>query len=160
MSEISPRISEVLERSQVQYTIKHHAECDRPIDSPTDFAAALGYEVDRITKSLFTFASNEGRYVMLVCPASRKVDFTRASKAVGVRRLEIAAKRDLAEILGYPTTGVSPLGMPSEVSVLMDEGLLEHETILIGGGEVGIEIEMNPHDVARIAGARLERIAK
>ncbi|KZE43293.1 hypothetical protein AVW09_00695 [Microbacterium sp. T32] len=84
---------------------------------------------------------------------NHKLDFAAASEAAGVGRLEVGKPEELAEVLGYPRNGVSPLGIPGEVPVLIDAELHNFPTILIGGGATGIEIEIAPDTLAHLTGA-------
>jgi len=59
----------------------------------------------------------------------------------------------LAEQLGYPPNGVSPIGA-GELPVLMDEQVFAHQTITVGGGEAGVEVEVDPQALANMSAAR------
>jgi Cys-tRNA(Pro)/Cys-tRNA(Cys) deacylase len=154
------RIRSALDTANANYSVRRHADMSVPIAGPGDFAAAIGYDIDRITKTLFLKTHDDQRYAMVVCPASAKVDFKRAARAAGLPRLEVASRQELDEQVGYPPTGVTPLGVSDRVSVLVDEALLQFDSILVGGGEVGVEIEIRPSDLVEITGAIVTRTTK
>jgi Cys-tRNA(Pro)/Cys-tRNA(Cys) deacylase len=52
----------------------------------------------------------------------------------------------LQQKIGYPPNGVSPLGV-EEFPIFLDEDLMILETVLIGAGETGVEIEIAPVDL-------------
>lgn len=68
-------------------------------------------------------------------------------------RLQIASKNDLSGILGYPPKGVSPFGVSCPVYV--DRGIMAFETILVGGGEAGVEIEITPEVLVKATAAKV-----
>jgi Cys-tRNA(Pro)/Cys-tRNA(Cys) deacylase len=86
-----------------------HRELATEIRTPADFAAALGYPVERIAKTLFLCSPDRQVYAAAVCSVSRRVDFKSAAGAIGLRRVEVASAEDLRVETGYPRNGVSPL---------------------------------------------------
>ena len=133
--------------------VHDHRDLATEIKTPADFAAALGYPVERIAKTLFLCSPDRQAYAAAVCPVSRRLDFKSAASAVGLMKVEVASAEDLAAKTGYPRNGVSPLGLADGIQVVVDRALLDHPTILIGGGAVAVEIEIAPADLMRISGA-------
>lgn len=152
MTEIHPAIAQVLTDHPVPYTLHRHTDFPAPIQSPTDFAAALGYAPARIAKTLFVQAGNEATFAMVVCPALASVDFKQIAGAFGWKRATFGKAESLAQVVGYPRLGVSPLGVAT-LPVLFDSALLEHSTILIAAGALGVEIEIAPQDVVLLTHA-------
>jgi Cys-tRNA(Pro)/Cys-tRNA(Cys) deacylase len=92
-------------------------------------------------------------------PTNAKVDLKRLADIVGARRLQMATKDELDNQLDYPSHGVSPIGA-SGMQVLMNASLLTHETILIGAGIVGEEIELQPQAVQELANATVVELVQ
>jgi Cys-tRNA(Pro)/Cys-tRNA(Cys) deacylase len=160
MVTLSLRVKQHIESLQIQYSVRYHNEMAEEIRSPGDFAAALGYELARITKSVFCRSQVGGTYALLVSPMDQLIDFKEASRALDNGRLEVATPEQLKQVLGYPRHGVSPFGLTSGVSVLVARQLLVYESILVGGGAVGVEIEVSPHELIRATNAIVGDIAK
>lgn len=151
---LHPRVRAALQKAGVGYRIHRHSDQPLPIQGPADFARALGYPLERITKSLFLRCNCHGKYLVLVCPVDKRLRLTDVARLVGCKRLELASREELAIVLGYPSHGVSPIAAGA-VQVLMDEDLLRHQTVLTAAGEVEVEIEMAPADLRRVARALL-----
>lgn len=151
---LHPRVRAALQRAGVRYRIHLHAEQRFPIHGPEDFARALGYSLERITKSLFLRCQCHGKYFVVVCPVAKRLKFSHLAVLVGCKRLELASPEELAILLGYPSQGVPPVAVGS-TQVLMDEELLAHETVLVAGGEVEVEVELAPADLRRVSRALL-----
>ncbi|HWN42413.1 MAG TPA: YbaK/EbsC family protein [Thermoanaerobaculia bacterium] len=151
---LHPRVRAALQRAGVSYKIHRHTDQPFPIQGPEDFARALGYPIERITKSLFLRCQCHGKYFVVVCPVKKKLNLGRVAVLVGCKRLEPASPEELAILLGYPSQGVPPVAVGS-TQVLMDEELLEHETVLAAAGEVEVEIEMAPSNLRRVSRALL-----
>lgn len=153
------KVIEELRKHTVDYTIHRHDAFSEPIQSPADFAAVLGYELGRITKTLLVRSTAGGQYAMAVAPMGKKVDFRALAALIGVKRVEVAPAPDLAAVAGYPEKGVSPIGVDG-VPVFIDEALFDFATILVGAGEPGVEIEMAPGDLAAVTGARRANLGR
>lgn len=151
---LHPRVSAALQKAGARYKIHRHADQPFPINGPEDFARALGYPLERITKSLFLRCHCHGKYLVVVCPVNKRLKLTRLAVLVGCKRLELASTEELAILLGYPSKGVPPVAVGS-TQVLIDEDLLEHETVLVAGGEVEVEVEISPLDLRRVSRALL-----
>jgi Cys-tRNA(Pro) deacylase len=154
MEVVHPRVREVLARHNVSARVRRHADQTIPIQGPQDFARALGYDLGRITKSLFVRCTCHGQYAVIVCPVQRRVDMPRIAGYLGCRRLELATLAELEALLGFSPGGVSPIGI-GDIPVLLDEQLLELPTVLVAAGEVAVELEIEPARLAEITRARV-----
>jgi Cys-tRNA(Pro)/Cys-tRNA(Cys) deacylase len=64
-------------------------------------------------------------------------------------RFRMATKDEMGQALGLPAGCVSPLAARA-VPVFLDAALRQYETLLVGGGRPGVEVEITPHDLARV----------
>ena len=148
-----PRIIEIVDNAAIQHKVLNHAELGS-IRSADDVANALGYCITRIAKTLLLRATGESRFFLVVAPMNTKIDFKKLAQQLGVKRLQLASKEELDKQLGYPLFGVSPLGSQG-IPVFMDSLLLEHDTILIGTGSSGQELELQPTKLQELTNATL-----
>jgi Cys-tRNA(Pro)/Cys-tRNA(Cys) deacylase len=136
------RVTKIINEAGIQYRLRLHADLGE-IHSPDDFAAALGYDLARITKTLLLRATAEPKFFLAVAPIKSKIGLKRLAGVASVRRLQMASRQELSDQLDYPPNGVSPIGSQS-IPVFLDSSLLSQETILIGAGVAGEEIELSP----------------
>jgi Cys-tRNA(Pro)/Cys-tRNA(Cys) deacylase len=148
---VHPRVSDALQRLQCPYKVHRHDALPLPVRSPADFAAQLGYDLGRITKSLLVRSTGADRYAVVVSPMGKKIDFGAVARLINVKRVEVASCLELANHTGYPEKGVSPLGV-EQLPVFLDEMLFQFPTVLVGAGEVGVEVELSPDDLQRATG--------
>jgi Cys-tRNA(Pro)/Cys-tRNA(Cys) deacylase len=160
MTTIDPRVQHHIESLNISCTIRYHRDFPIDIRSPADFADALGYQLARITKSVFCRAQSKASYAVLVGPMDQRIDFKQASQALDAGRLEVASPEELEQIIGYSRHGVSPFGLDSAISVVVARELLDYESDLVGAGAVGVEIEVSPRELVRATNALVENIAK
>lgn len=158
MNELHQRVQVVISTLGTSYKVHDHSTLPATIRNPADFAAALGYPIHRITKTLFLRSHDGQSYAAAVCATDMRLNFKSTAKAIGIKRLETASSEDLQFKTGYPRNGVSPLGLPDDVVVIVDKGLFDYPTVLIGGGATGIEIELSPTDLVQLSGATVESI--
>lgn len=159
LSKIHENVQGAIIGLEPRYKIHDHSEYPAEIRSPYDFAAALGYPIQRITKTVFLRSRDGQAYVAAVCSADRRLNFASVANAIGAKHVAVASPEDLQVKTGYPTNGVSPLGLSQGIPVIMDSLLFDYETILIGGGAAAIEIEVAPADLARISAATVDSIS-
>ena len=152
------KIKDILHSSQTPYTEIRHDSFHTPIRSPFDFAQALGTEVDQITKTVFLRAKTKEKYIMAICSSNQKLDLPKLALLAQVKKLEFADQQELADQIGYPTLGVTAIGIPAHIEVYMDKNLLTFPSILTGAGEVAVELKMNPNDLASLAQAKIGEI--
>lgn len=146
------RIKNLLEEAQIPFCLRLHRDFPVPIRNPADFAKALGYEPDRIAKTILL--RNQARTVFCIAtlPAKCRLNFGAIVDGLQSGRLELASPEELNELLGYPPTSVSPLGAVG-IPVFVDRQLSECETVLVGAGSVGEEIEIAPEHLISVTEA-------
>lgn len=147
-----PKVEAILRSSALMYKVHRHADLPVPIQNPQDFAQALGYHLDCITKSVLLNAEPEEVYCLAVCSVDRKINLKLLAALTHTRRVHLARAEELQRLTDYPSRGVSPLGI-ADIPIYIDESLLTLPTILIGAGEIGVEIELSPTDLVTLAHA-------
>jgi Cys-tRNA(Pro)/Cys-tRNA(Cys) deacylase len=158
MTDLHQNVQAAVSKLETEYKIHDHGELSSEIRSPDDFAAALGYPIQRITKTLFLRSHDGQAYAAAVCSIDRRLNFRSTAQAIGAKRVEVASSKDLQVKTGYSRNGVSPLGLAEDITVVVDRLLFDYPTVLIGGGATKIEIELSPSDLVLISGATVERI--
>lgn len=124
------------------------------IRTPQDFAFALNYELARITKTLLLRASDKDAFLVAFLSCNKRLNMKRLAERVEAEQLRMADEQELNRMLGYPRHGVSPIGATG-MRVVMDEDLTAFPTILIGAGEVAVEIEISPQALRDITRAEV-----
>lgn len=55
----------------------------------------------------------------------------------------------------YVVGGISPLGQCRRLETIVDESALAHETVHVSAGRRGLEVELDPRNLVRLANARV-----
>jgi Cys-tRNA(Pro)/Cys-tRNA(Cys) deacylase len=140
------------ERAKVRFTLRRYAHDPDADAYGLEAAEKLGVEPERVFKTLVV--SLDGRLALALVPAATQLDL----RALG-KRAQLAERADAERATGYVTGGISPLGGRRPLPTLVDESALEHETILVSAGRRGLQIELDPRELIRLTGARVDRIA-
>jgi Cys-tRNA(Pro)/Cys-tRNA(Cys) deacylase len=121
-------------------------------------AHALGVDAGRVYKTLV--AKLDGRdLVCAVVPAERRLDEKALARAVGARQAELADRSEAERKTGYVRGGISPLGQRQQLPVIVDETALEQQTMYVSAGKRGLQLELAPLDLVRLARAQVAAIA-
>jgi Cys-tRNA(Pro)/Cys-tRNA(Cys) deacylase len=123
-----------------------------------DAAAALGVEPARMFKTLV--ASVDGRLVVGVVPVSGELDLKALAAAAGGHRAELALPEAAQRATGSVIGGISPLGHRRPMPVFVDSGAARFATIFVSGGRRGLQVELAPGNLVRLAGATVTPIAR
>ena len=123
-----------------------------------DAAAAIGVEPARIFKTLVV--SVDGRLVVGVVPVAGELDLKALAVAAGGRRAELSDPAVAERASGSVIGGISPLGHRRPMPVYLDSGAAAFATIYVSGGRRGLQVELAPGDLVRLAGATMAPIAR
>ena len=109
-------------------------------------ASATGFPLERTVKTLVVRMDPQGNALVLV-PGNRQLDLKRLARALDAKRADLADPATAERLTGYHVGGISPFGIKQALPVVMDEGILDSEEILINAGRRGTMLKMSPLDV-------------
>lgn len=158
MNSLHPSVQKAIDASGSRVVVHDHSSFEVEIKSPNDFSQAVGLPLERISKSLF-LRRRDGGHLVAVLGMTQRVDFKKLAVFVGAKHVDVASPEELQATLGYPRNGVSPIGISEDVVVIMDRALFGYPTITVGGGAMGIEVELAPYDVCTMSGATVTELA-
>lgn len=147
----------LLTREKVPFSLHPYDHDPRAEAYGEEAAAALGVVPERIFKTLI--ASVDGKLTCAVVPVAGKLDLKALAAAVGGKRGEMADPAAAARATGYVVGGISPLGQRSRLPVVVDASAESFETVYVSAGKRGLQVELAPADLVRLAQARVAPIA-
>ena len=92
----------------------------------------------------------DGRTVLLVVPANRRIDARAFRRAFGVKDLKLLSPDELNGLTGLEVGAVPPFGQLLGFPTFVDERLLALPRISFNAGSRTTSVIMNPADDARI----------
>ena len=148
----------LVEKAGIEYTLHTYDVSDGKIDG-VSVANKTGQPVEKVFKTLVTVAQSKEHYVCVI-PVAEELDLKKAAKFFGEKKIEMIHQKELLPLTGYIHGGCSPVGMKKPFVTCIDENALLQDTICVSGGKVGLQIELDPEDLAMIASADFGDIIK
>lgn len=156
-SAATPAIA-VVQTAGVLHTVHRYDAGTTGEGHGTEAATVLGIDEAFVHKTLVA-GTSDGRLVVAVVPVSGRLDLRALAVAVGARRAGMADPAAAERATGYVVGAISPLGQRRRLPTMVDEGALHHRTIFVSAGRRGLELELDPNDLVRLAGAAVASIA-
>lgn len=113
-------------------------------------AILLRVGVAEIAKSIVFRANLSGRAITVVGRGDRRVNIQRLGDRVG-ERVARADPEWVRQVTGYPIGGVSPVGQPPDVVVLIDGALVEFPWVYAAAGHPNAVFRVSPTELVRLS---------
>lgn len=136
------------ERGIASLGVRHWPDGTR---TAQDAADAVGCEVGQIVKSLVFMA--DGEPVIALTSGSNRVDTAKLAAALGAHGVRKADADEARAATSFAIGGTPPFGYPTDLRVLIDPDLLEHDEVWAAGGTPDTTFPIAPTDLQRAAGA-------
>lgn len=145
--EVKTNAMRILDKNKVKYEAVAY-ECDEFIDG-VHIADKLNQPYEISFKTLVTVGKT-GNYYVFVLPIDKEVDFKKAAKCAGEKSVEMLHVKDINAVTGYIRGGCTPIGMKKLYKTFVHESAKEFDKIVISGGQLGLQIHLNPEDLIRV----------
>lgn len=155
---MTPGINAV-KKSKVLHTIHEYSHDESSESYGLEAADKMGVARERVFKTLVVSIDNK-ELVVGVIPVSSMLSMKLIARAAGAKKAAMAEKSDVERSTGYVIGGVSPLGQKKRLKTIIDSSARNHTTIYVSAGRRGLEIELNPTDLAKLTNALLAEICQ
>ena len=140
------------EAAGIRFSLHEYEHDPRASSYGDEAAEKLEVDPRRLFKTLVV--SVDGALAVACVPVSAQLDLRRLGK-----RASLAGRSEAQRATGYVSGGTSPLRQRKRLPTHIDSSALEHETILVNGGRRGLQLELDPRDLARLTDATVHEIA-
>ena len=140
---MSTRAIQFLKQKKIPFEIIKYDHGEKGAEFAAD---ATGFPLEATVKTLVVDLG-EKKYTLVLMPGDRQLSMKRLAKVCGVKRAAMGDIRSAERITGYLVGGISPLGTKQKLPVVMDEGILIFEKVLINAGQRGTMLMMAPEDI-------------
>ncbi|WP_307340718.1 Cys-tRNA(Pro) deacylase [Metabacillus malikii] len=147
----------ILDAENIQYAVLNYNSNDGRIDGIA-VADKVNRPAAQVYKTLVTIGQN--KIYVFVIPVTEELDLKKAAKCANEKKLEMLAVKDLQKWTGYIRGGCSPLGMKKSFPTYLHVSANELDKIIISGGKIGVQIEMQPNDLIKVINGQLVELVK
>lgn len=140
-------IAQFLKKQDVTFDLLPHS----PTYDAQHLAHVLHVPGREVAKTVLLRANGGYRYLVVVLPATKKIDFSKASSALGGSKLQLATEIEISSHCPDCDMGVlPPFGSHYGMLTLVDESLTKDEQIVFEGNTHHDAIRMRFEDFRRI----------
>lgn len=144
-------------KAKVEHRIHEYRHDPAAPSYGLEAAERLGVDPAGVYKTLV--AEVDGRLAVAVVPVAARLDLKALAAAAGGRKAVMAETADAERATGYVVGGISPLGHRKRLPVFLDESMRHRPVVLVSAGRRGLELELAPGDLARLAGGTFAPLA-
>lgn len=141
----------LLDTAGISYELREY-EVDEQDVSAEHVAETLGLSLETLYKTL-VLKGNKDPYIVAVIPGNAHLDLKKIAKASGNKNCEMLPMKDLLSVTGYIRGGCSPIGMKKQFPTFIEEAAQLETHISVSAGKRGLQMVLNPMDLASIAHA-------
>lgn len=142
---------QTVKSNKIEFSI-HEYEHDANAKSfGLEAAEKLNLNVNEVFKTLLV--TYEKNYFVAVIPVNHQLNLKKQLRQQGVK-LQMANPKDAERLTGYLVGGISPLGQKKRLKTVIDASAQELSKIYVSGGKRGLDIGVNPKDLAQILTAQ------
>ncbi|HNR83446.1 MAG TPA: aminoacyl-tRNA deacylase [Ottowia sp.] len=121
-------------------------------------AEVLGFDPFSVVKTLI-MQDQDARPLIVLMHGNRKVSTKNLARQIGAKSVEPCKPEVANRHSGYLVGGTSPFGTRRQMSVYIEESILELPRIAINGGRRGYLVAIEPQVCVRLLGAQPVRCA-
>ncbi|RMF02992.1 MAG: aminoacyl-tRNA deacylase [Chloroflexi bacterium] len=141
----------LLDRQKIAYSVRQFPDTIHSADGVADY---FGLPHHVVYKTLVVLPA-KGKPLLVMVAGSRELNLKQLARAVGEKKVQMAAKKDAERLTGLQTGGISALAlMHKNFRVFIDRPALELDTVLVSAGKRGVNLELAVPDLIRVTGAR------
>ena len=116
-------------------------------------AEVLGFDPFAVVKTL-VMQDQDARPLIVLMHGNRKVSTKNLARQIGAKSVEPCKPEVANRHSGYLVGGTSPFGTRRQMSVYIEESILELPRIAINGGRRGYLVAIDPQVCVRLLGAK------
>ena len=145
---MSMKVLESLKDAGATYEV---IDCEPSFADTAEFCNHYGYSLDESANAILLEGKAESPvYALCVVLATTRINVNKvARKRLGTRKASFASAEITKELTGMEIGGVTPLGLPEDLPIWIDNLVMEAPKVIIGGGSRSAKIYLSPDNLLR-----------
>ena len=144
-------VTRMLDAQKVAY-VKY--EFSPILISASAVAKELGLPPAQVYKTL-VLQSEAGLVCLVMMPADKELELKALARAIGVKRVRMAAQKEAERLTGLEVGGISPLALLRlNLPTYIDQGVLTWDRVCVSGGARGLNLLIAVDDLLRLTKAQ------
>lgn len=130
-----------------KHKVKYHVLPHKTVFTAYDLATTLGEDLKKVAKTLLVRA--DARYVLVVLPASARLDFSKLAKLLKAKKVSISPEAAIKRMKVMPGT-TPPFGSLLGVAVVLEQSLAKADDIIVRAGSLTESLRMKAKDLVKM----------
>ncbi len=149
IDDLRAEVIEALDAAGADYTTM---DCDPDLADTAAFCEHYGIPPDQSANAIILASKRpEGVHAMFLVLATTRLDVNRMGRdLMGVKKVSFAPPEVSADVTGMVMGGVTPFGRPDELPLFVDEAVLHHPWVVVGGGTRDMKVKVDPEIFRRL----------
>jgi Cys-tRNA(Pro)/Cys-tRNA(Cys) deacylase len=150
-----------LDAANIAYQLHSYDHDPANTNYGAEAAAALGIDPEQMFKTLIIDIGHaRPELAVAVVPVARQLGLKQFASVIGAKKASLADAALVSRATGYVLGGVSPLGQKVALPTVIDETAQLWDTVFVSAGRRGLDLELAPADLAKLAAASFADIAR
>ncbi len=146
----------LLKSNKIEFSIHEYDHDPDAKSFGLEAAEKLGLSVEEVFKTLMV--TDEKNYFVAVLPVEYQLNLKKVATAFGCKKLKMADPKDAERLTGYLVGGISPVGQKKRLKTVICESAKTLNKMYVSGGKRGLDIGVNPNDLAKVLSANFADI--
>lgn len=142
---VKTNAARMLDKSEIHYELLHYRTEDGKVDG-VSVAEKIGFAVEFVYKTLVATGASKQAYVFVI-PVAEELDFKKAAKATGEKKIEMLPVKEILTLTGYIRGGCSPVGMKKPFPTFISSEAGQLDEIIVSAGKIGVQLKLAPNEL-------------
>jgi prolyl-tRNA editing enzyme YbaK/EbsC (Cys-tRNA(Pro) deacylase) len=149
MANPDQKVLDALQKIGVPYEL---IEIDPESSDTKAFCERYGYPPGQTCNTILVTSKKGAKmYAACVALANTRLDVNkRVKNLLGVPKVSFASSHEMVELTGMEVGGVTPIGLPADLPLYVDQRIMNQEWVILGGGSRGLKVKVSPELFKRI----------
>lgn len=139
---VKTNAARLLDKAHIEYELIEYPVDENDLSAP-HIAESIGEDINMVFKTIVLKGERKGHFVCVV-PGNSEIDLKKAAKAMGDKKADLIAMKDLLPLTGYIRGGCSPVGMKKPLPTFYHSSVVDFDKIYVSAGMRGLQFKISP----------------